>query len=269
MCPVLAHPTLLSFLEVSVSSLSASIEVFMSLLTSLVFQLKFLMKMDFCWDDKPWVLASEPCTCAACTHPPAHLVAAGAVTAQAVSAACLVNVNLCGAAWFLSSIDSAGLCFVHPQQNAYSFATAVPNCWWQLRKRKQKKNQDNKAPSHSVTKFAAVTIIKTHLFASRAEQFSGETTKEEPNKAILRWSLHNVTLKIFKLGRKSVVALIGGDGDSSLVFSIFPECVLGLGYWRLYLFACVCFFFIVHNWNPHGRFCAGTSECGFEVCRHS
>lgn len=199
----------------------------MPLLTSLVFQLKFLVKMDFCWDDKPWVLASEPCTCTACTHPPAHLahlVAVGAVTAQAVSAACLVNVNLCGAAWFLGSTDSAGLCFVHPPQNAYSFATAVSDCWWQLRERKQKKVIKIIPPPHFVTKFAAVAIIKIHLFTSRAEQFSGETTKEEPNKAIFRCALHNVTLKIFKLWRKSVVALIGGDGDSSLVFSVFPEC---------------------------------------------
>lgn len=50
-----------------------------------------------------------------------------------------------------------------------------------------------------------------------------------------------------KLTRKSVIALIGGDGESSLVFSVLPECVLGLWYWRLYLFACVCFFFIVYN----------------------
>lgn len=217
--------------------------VFMPLLTSLVFQLKFLMKMDFCWDDKPWVLASEPCTCAACAHPPTHLVAVGAVTAQAVSAACLVNANLCGAAWFLGSIDSAGLCFVHPPQNAYSFTTAVPDCWWQLTERKQEKSdQHNNRPPHFVTKFAAVTIMKTHLFTSRAEQFSGETAKEEPNKAIFRWALHNITLKIFKLWRKSVIALIGGDGDSSLVFSVFPECAR-LGVLEI-VSVCLCLLFL-------------------------
>lgn len=75
---------------------------------------------------------------------------------------------------------------MHPPQNAYSFAAAVPDCWWQLRERKQRKSNQDTPPPNFVTKFAAVTIIKTHLFTSRAEQFSGETTKEEPNKAILR-----------------------------------------------------------------------------------
>ena len=91
----------------------------MPLLTTLVFQLKFLMKMDFCWDDKPWMVASEACTCAACTRPPTHLAAVGAVTAQTASAACLVNVNWCRAAWFLSSVDSAGLSLVCASSTEY------------------------------------------------------------------------------------------------------------------------------------------------------
>lgn len=188
-----------------------------------------------------------------------HPAVVGATAAQTASAVCLLKGNghrvaPCSTCWF-----------VHPQQSVYCYPPAVSNCWWHLKKKKEKKTT---TPS-SVTKFAAAAIIKSHLFTGRAEQFSGETTKEEPNKAIFRWALQNPTLKIFKLRRKSVVALIGGDGDSSLVFSVLPERALGLWYWRLYLFACVCFFFIVHNWNPHGRVCAGTSECGFEVCWHS
>lgn len=204
-----------------------------------------------------------------CLRSPAHLAAVGAVAAHTVSAACLVNVNWCRAAWFLSTVDSAGLfglCILNRMLSAFQLQCLTVGGSW---KKERGKKKSGKHLPPSVTKFAAVAIIKSHLFISRAEQFSGETTKEKPNKAIFRWALQNVTLKIFKLRRKRVVALIGGDGDSSLVFSVLPECVLGLWYWRLYLFACVCFFFIVHNWNPHGRFCAGTSECGFEVCWHS
>lgn len=48
------------------------------------------------------------------------------------------------------------------------------------------KKKNKSTPTVSVTKFAAVAIIKSHLFTRRAEQFSGEPTKEELNKAIFR-----------------------------------------------------------------------------------
>jgi len=50
------------------------------------------------------MVASEPCT-----HPPTHLAAVGAVAAPAASDACLVEAKWCPSAWFLGSIDAAGL----------------------------------------------------------------------------------------------------------------------------------------------------------------
>lgn len=166
-----------------------------------------------------------------------------------------------------SSAGLFGLCILNRMLTAFQLECLT---WWQFEKKaKKKKLRKTHTPTPpSVAKFAAVAIIKSHLFISRAEQFSGETTKREP-KPFFRWALQNVTLKILKLRRKNVLALIGADGDSSLVFSVLPQCVLRLWYWRLYLFACVCFFFVVRNWNPRGRFCTGTSERSFEVCWHS
>lgn len=105
-----------------------------------------------------------------------HPAVVGATAAQTASAVCLLKGNghrvaPCSTCWF-----------VHPQQSVYCYPPAVSNCWWHLKKKKEKKTT---TPS-SVTKFAAAAIIKSHLFTGRAEQFSGETTKEEPNKAIFR-----------------------------------------------------------------------------------